>query len=142
MTTPQNTAFEQPLHEPSLDTLRILYVEDNEHLRETMGMLMEQDDREIVLCASAEEALTASGTAHFDLVITDVSLPGMSGTELARRLLAADPARWVALCSGYDYGHAIGQLGVNVRSLCKPFELEQLDALIAEVSAARPPAGG
>lgn len=117
--------------------LSILYVEDNEHLRETMGMLMEQDDREVVLCATAEDALAACEQRHFDLLITDVSLPGMSGTELARKLLAERPQRWVALCSGYDYGHAVRQLGVNVRSLGKPFEIEQLDELIAEVAATR-----
>ena len=117
--------------------LSILYVEDNEHLRETMGLLMEADGREIVLCATAEEALSACGARHFDLVVTDVSLPGLSGTELARRLLADDPARWIALCFGYDFGADASRLGANVRSLCKPFEIEELDALIAEAAAAR-----
>ena len=117
--------------------LSILYVEDNEHLRETMGMLMEQDDREVVLSATAEDALAAYVQRPFDLVITDVSLPGMSGTELDRRLLKSRPEQWIAVCSGYDYGQAIRQLGANVRSLGKPFEIEQLDELIEEVAAAR-----
>lgn len=117
--------------------LAILYVEDNDHLREAIGMLMEGEDREVVLCASGEEALVRVSEQRFDLVVTDVSLPGISGTELARRLLAVDPTRWVVLCSGYDFADSIGRLGTNVRALRKPFEIDELDALIAEISAAR-----
>ena len=122
--------------------LSILYIEDNDHLRETIGMLMEGDGREIVLCANAEAALLTCGERHYDLVVTDVSLPGISGTELARRLLRDDPLRWIVLCSGYHFGADIARLGVNVRALNKPFELDELDALIAEVAASRPAAAG
>jgi len=122
-----------------VSALHILYVEDNDHLRETIGMLMEGDGREIVLCANAEAALQACAERHFDLVVTDVSLPGMSGTELARRLLRVDPQRWIALCSGYHFGDDAARLGSHVRSLNKPFELDELDALIDAVTASRPP---
>ncbi|MDP9044451.1 MAG: response regulator [Pseudomonadota bacterium] len=117
--------------------MTILYVEDNEHLRETIGMLMEGDGREVVLCASGEEAIACCEQQRFDLVVTDVSLPGISGTDLARRLLRADPGRWLVLCSGYDFVDSVRQFGPNVRSLRKPFELEELDALIAEVAASK-----
>ena len=120
-----------------MSVLSILYVEDNEHLRETIGMLMEGDGREVVLAESGEEAIKLCEQRRYDLVVTDVSLPGLSGTDLARRLLRADPARWVVLCSGYDFDDSVGQFGPNVRSLRKPFELEDLDALIDEVTAAR-----
>jgi two-component system, cell cycle response regulator CpdR len=125
-----------------VSALNILYVEDNDHLRETIGMLMESDDREVVLCANAEAALQACAARHFELVVTDVSLPGMSGAELARRLLQVDPQRWIVLCSGYNFGDDAARLGVNVRSLNKPFELDELDALIDEVIASRRSAAG
>ena len=120
--------------------LSILYIEDNDHLRETIGMLMEDDGREVVLCANAETALQVCSERHYDLIVTDVSLPGISGTELARRLLRDDTQRWIVLCSGYQFGADIARLGVNVRALNKPFELDELNALIAEVVASRPPA--
>ena len=116
--------------------LRILYVEDSPELRETIGILMEGDDRELVTCGSAEEALALCEASHFDLVVTDVSLPGISGTELARRLLQRDPLRWIALCSGYHFGDAIHALGVNVTSLQKPFDIEELEELVDAVRAA------
>jgi two-component system, cell cycle response regulator CpdR len=119
--------------------LDILYVEDNDELRESIGMLLEGDERVVVRCANGEQALAACAQHRFDVVITDVSLPGMSGADLARRLLQADPQRWVVLCSGYDFGDQERTLGVHVRSLPKPFEIETLDALLAEVAADRAP---
>jgi CheY-like chemotaxis protein len=120
----------------ALRPLRILYVEDNHDLRETIGMLIEADGREVVSCATGEEALAADRRRPFDVLVTDVSLPGMSGTDLARALLHDDPQRWVILCSGYEFAHGLAALGPNVRSLPKPFEVEEMDALLAEIAAA------
>ncbi len=113
--------------------LRILYVEDNAELRETIGMLLEGDDREVSLCATAEEALKLDAQGPYDLVVTDVSLPGMSGTDLCRQLVAENPQRWIVLCSGYQFGHGLNALGPNVRALLKPFELEELEELMDSI---------
>lgn len=115
--------------------ISVLYVEDNDDLRDTIGMLLESDDREIVLRSSGEDALAALAEREFDVLVTDVSLPGMSGTELARRALASDPHRWVVLCSGYEFRQGLEQLGPNVRSLPKPFELEDLETLMSGITA-------
>lgn len=118
-----------------MNPLSILYVEDNDDLRETIGALLEAEDRDIVTCASGEEALAAFARRPFDVLVTDVSLPGVSGTDLARRVLAGDPQAWVVLCSGYEFREGLRGLGPNVRSLPKPFELEDLDALMNEIGA-------
>ena len=116
--------------------MRILYVEDNPELRETIGMLMEGDGRTITTCATAEEALELERSdGSFDLLVSDVSLPGMSGTDLARQVLAVEPDRWVVLCSGYDLGAHPSAWGPHVRTLMKPFELEDLEALLLDVQA-------
>ena len=121
---------------PRNDTVRILYVEDNEELRETIAMLMEDEGRYITKCATAEAALELDEQEPFDVLFTDVSLPGLSGTDLARRVLANNPERWVVLCSGYEFGNAISVLGPNVRALVKPFELEDLEDLLVEIESA------
>lgn len=116
-----------------MTSLRILYVEDNPDLRETIGMLLESDDRVVTSCATAEEALELDAAEPFDVVVTDVSLPGMSGTDLCRRLVAADAERWIVLCSGYEFKHGLATLGPHVRALLKPFEMEDLEALFDEI---------
>jgi DNA-binding response OmpR family regulator len=113
--------------------MHILYVEDNNELREAIGALMEEEGRTVICCATAEEALGLDARHHFDVVVADVSLPGKSGTDLARELLATDPNRWIVLCSGYDLGKYPAEWGPRVRTLMKPFEVEDLDALLAEI---------
>lgn len=117
--------------------MRIVYIEDNDELRETIGCLMEGPGRCITSCASAEDALLLDAQAPFDLVVSDVSLPGQSGTDLAQALLKQSPQRWIVLCSGYDLGHYPAQWGPNVRTLLKPFEIEELEALLSQIEAQR-----
>ena len=117
-------------------SMRILYVEDNRELRETIGMLMEGEGRTVFQCETGEQALEADRLDPFDVVVTDISLPGISGTDLARKLLLEDPDRWVVLCSGYELGSHANAWGANVRTLLKPFEIEELDSLLAEIAVA------
>lgn len=117
--------------------MKIVYIEDNDELRETIGCLMEGPGRSITCCANAEDALLLDGQAPFDLVVTDVSLPGQSGTELAQALLKQEPKRWIVLCSGYDLGHYPAQWGPHVRTLLKPFEIEELEELLSQIEAQR-----
>jgi two-component system cell cycle response regulator CpdR len=110
--------------------LRILYVEDNEIVREVTAELLAQDQRRIVACATAEEALKEFATDAFDVVITDVSLPVMSGIELARCILTLKPQMPIIIASGYDLDFGIENWGANVRSIIKPFEAAEIEALM------------
>ena len=113
-----------------MTTLKILYVEDNDDLRDAIAMLLESDHREITTCVNAEEALVAVGQHAFDVLVTDVSLPGLSGIELARRVLQDAPQLRVVLCSGHALGPEVKALGAHVHVLPKPFEIEELERLL------------
>jgi two-component system, cell cycle response regulator CpdR len=113
--------------------LRILYVEDNAIVREITSELLAQEQREIVTCATAEEALKEFAAEPFDLVITDVSLPVMSGIELAHSILGLKPHVPIILASGYDLDFAIENWGSNVRSIIKPFDAAEIEALMSEL---------
>jgi two-component system, cell cycle response regulator CpdR len=115
-------------------TVRILYVEDNSLVREVTAELIAQDGRELVPVSSAEEALAVYGKGHFDMVITDVSLPVMSGLDLARELLKQRSDLPVIVATGYALDFGLESLGPNVRSILKPFELEEIDKLIASLA--------
>ncbi len=118
--------------------MRILYVEDQEYLRETICLLLEAPDREIVAVGSAEsalQALLAQPEDRFDLLITDVSLPGASGIELARRARQRLPSLWVVLMSGYTFADQVHEFGERSAALSKPFDADQLDALIERIQA-------
>jgi two-component system cell cycle response regulator CpdR len=120
---------------PMSTHLRILYVEDNELVREVTAELLAMDQRRIVACATAEEALEEFGTNPFDVVITDVSLPVMSGIDLARSILELKPQMPIILASGYDLKVGIENWGANVCSIIKPFEATEIEALMARLTA-------
>jgi two-component system cell cycle response regulator CpdR len=123
-------------HVPAPTALRILFVEDNAYLREQILELLAAEDRELVGCGSAEEALAKLQSRSFDVLITDISLPHMSGIDLARHVLKTCPDAWIVISSGYLPRLTPEALGENVRVLPKPFEIEQMDALLRDARTA------
>lgn len=113
--------------------LRALFVEDNPDLREQIAWLLEELGLQLQTCETAEEALAAYEPGRFDLVFTDVSLPAMSGVNLARAILARVPDEWVVFSSGYAMGDDLGSFGPNVRALLKPFDLTDIERLTDEI---------
>ena len=116
-------------------TLRILYVEDNALVREVTSELLIRDHRHIVALGTAEEALQEFQAQTFDVVITDVSLPAMSGLDLARKILDIKPTAAIIVASGYFLDLNVLKLGPTVRAIVKPFEAAEIDALNAELCA-------
>jgi two-component system cell cycle response regulator CpdR len=114
--------------------VRILYVEDDALVREVTSELLAQEGRKIVAVGSAEEALEVFRIGRYDLVITDVSLPVMSGVDLAKTLLRDNPSLPIIIASGYSLDVRAEQWGQKVRTIIKPFESEEINALICEVS--------
>lgn len=122
-----------PQADRGASALRILYVEDNDEVRESIGMLLEGEGREVIALPSSEHALATFEAQGCHVLFTDVNLPGLSGIELAKRILARDPDQWVVLCSGYQLDQTVKAMGSHVRALTKPFRIEHLDALLAEI---------
>lgn len=104
-----------------------LYVEDDEDIREVVASFMEADHRKIVSVPHAEAALAAADVEDFDVLVTDISLPGMSGTDLARHWLQHKRDRFVLLLSGYELRNGLDSIGPNVTALLKSSEPEELE---------------
>jgi CheY-like chemotaxis protein len=114
--------------------LRILVVEDNEDSRILVCELLSTLGHEVSGVGSAEEAIEALKEGSFDTLFTDVSLPGMSGVELAKKAAVMVPGLAIIFASGY--GASISShLNIRSRSLAKPYDLNQLRAVLAAVAA-------
>jgi len=113
--------------------LRVLYIEDNALVRELTCDLLAGDEREIVAVATGEEALRAFKASHFDIVVTDVNLPSMSGLELMRHVKQISPSVPVILASGHRLDPDFCRLGPKIRAITKPFSAPEMHALIEDL---------
>jgi two-component system, cell cycle sensor histidine kinase and response regulator CckA len=82
---------------------RLLLVDDDEPVRNVIATILRRAGHDVTVASDAEQALTAAGTTAkpFELLISDVVMPGMSGIELSRELLARAPDLKILLLSGY-----------------------------------------
>jgi CheY-like chemotaxis protein len=117
----------------SENTLRILYVEDNPLVREITCEFLLQPARAVLAVASAEEALKVFKPGAFDVVLTDVSLPAMSGLDMARRILKLAPTTAIIIATGYVMHVDLSYMGPHVRVIEKPFGASQIDSLLNEL---------
>ena len=114
---------------------RVLVVDDEKDICEAIEMLLTLDGFEVVTASNGVEALNLYGTAKFDLVITDYSMPAMKGDALASAIKFKNPAQPIIMVTAY-----VEQLtqtetplpGIDAL-LSKPFKLEQLRSTVAEV---------
>jgi CheY-like chemotaxis protein len=118
---------------------RILVVEDDPRVRSATMEALEDLDYQPVACASGEEALTAFETQAFDLVISDVIMPGITGPELVRTLKRRHPDLGVLFVTGY-VGEGEGEDLKGHEMLRKPFTVSALqDAVAAALGRAEVP---
>jgi signal transduction histidine kinase len=114
--------------------LNLLLVDDDALVMMGTTAMLEDLGHQVTECSSAFLALEALGKeSSFDLVITDQSMPGMTGVELARRIHATLPAMPVLIASGHAElpPHEARRLPL----LTKPFTQEQLERALQDALA-------
>ncbi|MGE0192371.1 MAG: ATP-binding protein [Planctomycetota bacterium] len=115
--------------------LRIIVVDDDENVREPLRRYLEQVGHDVSAASSAPQVVEqlASGDPP-DLLITDISMVGMSGIELCRQALSLHPGLDVVLMTGRaSYLEDAGVRNVGARALlAKPFPLQTIDGVIED----------
>ena len=120
---------------PTTGTARVLLVEDEPDLRRTLGEVL-ATTYEVVAAENGPAALAILEKAEvpFDLVLTDLVMPKMSGRELGRRVRERWPSVKLLYMSGYDREQ--GGAEATEELLHKPFTvdelIERIDALVKE----------
>jgi len=121
---------------PARSALRVLLVEDTDAVRQTLTGMLEWHGFSVTPASTAEEALEFARTLRFDIMLTDVALPGKNGPELAlefRRMSAGTP---IIFMSGYS-ANSIDphDLDTPRAFLQKPFPVQTLVDRIHEMLA-------
>jgi DNA-binding response OmpR family regulator len=115
-------------------TNRVLIVEDDAGMRGLMAKHFRRRGYEVEQAEAAEEVLGRFGVndGRYDVVVTDVHLPGESGVDMARRIRAMRPEQQVVFMTG-DADASIAQRALRDGAagyLVKPFEFSELDAVV------------
>ena len=117
-------------------SLRVLLVDDEDSVRAVTAMMLETAGHVTSTCRSGLEALTHVEHERPELVLLDLTMPGIDGLETLERLRASDPALPVVLMSGYGEERLHGRLDGDTatRFLQKPFRYEDLQIAIASLT--------
>ena len=126
---------------------RILLVEDDPRVRSATVDALEDLDYEPVACSSGAEAIQLFESHEFDLVISDVIMPEMTGPELIRHLKSSHGDFAVLFVTGYVGGEGETDNLVGYELLRKPFTVGALanavsSALSRPANAPRRTSGG
>jgi CheY-like chemotaxis protein len=117
----------------------VLIVEDEELVRELMSEVLAELGYDVTVASNGAEAgsAVAGDAGRFDLVITDMVMPGDNGLELARVLRQAQPGLRVLLISGYAHNNELvsAAKAEGAHYLPKPFTPTTLAAAVARALA-------
>jgi len=127
--TPQTG--EEPAIRRSSGGIRVLFVDDEASIRELVAHMLRREGCEVETVASGEDALQMlreRGESYYQLLITDLTMPGLNGMELARQVHQMAPSLPVVLCSGYgtEVAEQVENLPNIVSYLQKPYRRQQL----------------
>ncbi len=127
---------------PVRATETVLVVEDSDDLREIAGRILTNNGYQVMVAANGPDALELAGgfPGHIDLLLTDVVMPHMQGSDLAPLLVASRPDLRVLYMSGFAQPALVanGTLAPGLALLDKPFTEPALLARVREVLEAKP----
>ena len=118
---------------------RVLLVDDDPMVRFTTADMLSYLGHAVTEAGDATQALALLGKHTFDVIVTDIALPDLSGDELAMRAVALQPGLRVIFASGYDElpdGRKPEALA-EATMLRKPYDREQMEALLDAAMAVR-----
>jgi len=122
------------------EALRILIVDDHEDTAEMLSMLLSGKGHETYVALDGTAALVAAAAFQPHIGLLDLSLPGMSGYELAQQLRAMPGLAHIRLVAvtghGSDAHRARARAAGFDEHMLKPVNLEAMDAVLASVRQA------
>jgi CheY-like chemotaxis protein len=116
--------------------LRVLLVEDDSLMREVISEYLLRDDHDVATAVTAQEGLEKITTGSFDLVVTDLALPGMNGERLAMEIKERTADMPIILLSGFATNGGRLPDGIDA-VVCKPIAPGDLWRAVAQVMTHR-----
>ena len=121
-------------------TGKVLIVDDNDQMSSLLADILELFDYQAQQAKDGEEALRCLREDKYDLVITDLRMPKMSGTELLKLIKKVQPQLPVVVVSGFGPGNT-QNLIISEQAdgfLNKPFTVEQIEKILKDLIQPKP----
>ncbi len=111
---------------------QILIVDDNPNMSSLLAEMLEIFEFESKRAGNGQEALDILGNENFSLVITDLRMPEMSGSELLKNIKESHPDLPVVVISGYNLAEDEDTLMANLADgfINKPFKMVDIENLL------------
>jgi CheY-like chemotaxis protein len=130
----------QPESEGTIDLARILLIEDNETNRDMLSRRLSRRGFDVMMAADGEEGIASAGAHKPDLVLMDISLPGLSGWEAIQQLKTSDETKSIpiialtahALSTDREKAMAIGCEDYEPKPVDLPNLLAKIESLLAK----------
>ena len=113
----------------------ILVIDDDPDVRGFIVATLEEQGYNVRQASDGERGLKEAARAAPDLVILDFVMPGLSGSEVANRLLVQRPGQPILFVSGYSETEAVRGVAPHAPLLAKPFRAEALDKAVRSALA-------
>lgn len=117
--------------------LSILLVDDEDHLQEVLGLLLELDGHKVSTAYTGEDALRLAKEKNFNLVITDLRMAGMNGLEVVKAFKEVNSNMHVIMITGFpspETEEEARRLGVD-DYVAKPFHMSKMREVINKVKS-------
>jgi len=115
---------------------KILAIDDDENVLDVLRMMLEHDGYNVITAQGGIKGVEVfTQEDDFSLVIIDLTMPDLSGTETLKRILKINPSQKVMIASGFDGNESVNEameLGANY-FLEKPFDIEKLFEVIRNI---------
>ena len=121
---------------------KILVVDDDPVIGKSFDRVLSGKGYAVINAETGEAAIEKLATEDYDLVVTDIRMPGMSGLEVAENVRAKQPWMPVLIVTGYgsDESEARAKAAGVTEFLRKPLSPEMIEASVGAAVAAPPPA--
>jgi DNA-binding NtrC family response regulator len=119
--------------------LRILFADDEAHLRDLMQMELPRIGHEVTVCPDGTAAVKALEKGSFDVALLDIKMPGLTGIEVLAKVRQASPETQVIIMTGHaTVDTAVQALRLGAFDyLTKPCKWAELEVLLARVAERR-----
>ena len=116
----------------AIEQIKIMFIDDDDCVREAISEILSRKGWMVDAFDNAEDGLAALKAGDYDLVLTDINMPGMSGMNFLLAAREVAPEVPVVLVTGYpSIDIAVEAMKVGaVDFLAKPFKMEELELVI------------